>query len=296
MNATEHPAVVEYLQRLERSMEGLPAERREEILAQIQEHIAEGMAELSPSTDADVQNILERLGDPGDIAEEARERVGGTESDHAQSETAPRHGRRWLRILVGSVGVLLVAASVGTVWFANTHYDPVRANHGGVFSTVRAQGGHTTRLDALEPNSGGRPIVAVGVPYRDGQWLEYGFTLVNDSPFTVRVDQIGELGSTDPLEFVSLSINDPAVPAFGPGPPARMVAFRPFELTPHGARYALIRFQFHGCSLKTPDEYVTFAEQLVGLRIDFGPWSVHRSALLPLPYSVKIAGNAGCAA
>jgi len=308
VNATEYPAVGEYLERLQRSMGGLPAERREEILAQIQEHIVEGLAQLSPATDADVRNILERLGDPEDIADEARDRAGYRPAsagvvdtsgrpviDLGVSGTPPRRRRRRLTALAASLAVLLAAGGV-TAWFGATHYDPVRANHGGVFSTVRVQSGPVTRLEAVEPTSGGHPIVAFGVTYHDGQWFEYGFTLVNDSPFAVSVDQIGSRESTDPLKFVSVMINAPTVPAFGPGPPEKMVAFRAFKLPPHGARYALVRFQFHGCSLRSPEEYVTFAEQLVRLRIDFGRWSVHRSVLLPLPYSVKVAGNEGCAA
>ena len=74
MNGTRHREVGEYLRRLQRSMADLPAERRDEILAEIEEHIAEGLAERA--TESDVRNVLERLGDPADIAAEARERFG----------------------------------------------------------------------------------------------------------------------------------------------------------------------------------------------------------------------------
>jgi hypothetical protein len=49
-------------------MANLPAERRQEILAEIEEHIAEDLAERPAATDADVRNALERVGDPADIA------------------------------------------------------------------------------------------------------------------------------------------------------------------------------------------------------------------------------------
>ena len=74
MNGTRHREVGEYLRRLQRSMADLPAERRDEILAEIEEHIAEDLAERA--TESDVRNVLERLGDPADIAAEARERFG----------------------------------------------------------------------------------------------------------------------------------------------------------------------------------------------------------------------------
>ena len=76
MNGTRHREVGEYLRRLQRSMADLPAERRDEILAEIEEHIAEDLAERPEATEADVRNVLERVGDPADIAAEARERFG----------------------------------------------------------------------------------------------------------------------------------------------------------------------------------------------------------------------------
>lgn len=57
-------------------MADLPAQRRDEILAEIEEHIASGLAEFPAPTEADVRNVLERVGDPADIATEARERFG----------------------------------------------------------------------------------------------------------------------------------------------------------------------------------------------------------------------------
>jgi hypothetical protein len=57
-------------------MHDLPPERRDEIVAEIEEHITELLAEHPAATDADVRNILERVGDPETIAAEARERFG----------------------------------------------------------------------------------------------------------------------------------------------------------------------------------------------------------------------------
>jgi uncharacterized membrane protein len=76
MNSTRNRVVGEYLRELQRSMGDLPTGRRDEILSEIEEHIAEGLAELDSPSDADVRNLLERVGDPQDIAAEARDRVG----------------------------------------------------------------------------------------------------------------------------------------------------------------------------------------------------------------------------
>jgi hypothetical protein len=197
-------------------------------------------------------------------------------------------------IFSASMVALLVAGGGIIAWFGATHYEPLRANHGGVFSMVRVQSGRPTRTESLEPSSY-RSLVTFGVAYRNGEWMEYGFTLVSDSAFPVTVEGIGSRESGPPLKLVTISINAPATdPWWGPGPPIEMVAFRPFTLRPHRPRYVQLRLRFYGCSLRQPDEYVTFARELVHFRIDFRLWSGRRSALLPLPYSVNVAGNARC--
>lgn len=66
----------EYIRRLEAALRDLPANRRRELLEDIKAHIAEGRAELSTETEADIRSLLERVGQPADIAAEARERLG----------------------------------------------------------------------------------------------------------------------------------------------------------------------------------------------------------------------------
>lgn len=109
MNSTRNRAVSEYLRELQRSMRDLPAPRREEILAEIKEHITTGLSESPGETDADVRNVLERLGDPYEIAAEARDRLG------------LRHARRrtpWK--LIGGVLVLIVVAAIVGAFLTNS--------------------------------------------------------------------------------------------------------------------------------------------------------------------------------
>jgi HAAS domain-containing protein len=74
---TSLPAVEEYLAHLRRSMTDLPAGRRSEIVEEIRQHIEEMLAEAGQgASDADVRNILDRVGNPDEIAAEARERFG----------------------------------------------------------------------------------------------------------------------------------------------------------------------------------------------------------------------------
>jgi uncharacterized membrane protein len=65
-----------YLTDLEAELRDLPATRRREILDEVGEHIAAARATLDAETEAAIRTVLERLGDPADIAAEARDRFG----------------------------------------------------------------------------------------------------------------------------------------------------------------------------------------------------------------------------
>ena len=65
-----------YLTDLEAELRGLPTNRRREILEEIGEHISQARAALESETEAGIRTVLERLGDPADIAAGARERFG----------------------------------------------------------------------------------------------------------------------------------------------------------------------------------------------------------------------------
>lgn len=65
-----------YLRELDRELQDLPTARRRELLDEIREHIDSAL-EASPLRDeAEVRNVLDRLGRPVEIAEEARRRFG----------------------------------------------------------------------------------------------------------------------------------------------------------------------------------------------------------------------------
>ena len=65
-----------YLRELDRELRDLPAARRRELVEEIREHIESALKEARAGDDVEVRNVLERLGDPADIAAEARERFG----------------------------------------------------------------------------------------------------------------------------------------------------------------------------------------------------------------------------
>lgn len=60
-----------YLTQLDTALRSVDASRREEILADVHEHIEQGRTELDPDDAAGVRTLLDRVGDPAAIAAEA---------------------------------------------------------------------------------------------------------------------------------------------------------------------------------------------------------------------------------
>lgn len=60
--------VTDYLERLDAALTGVPPDRRNEIVGEIRSHIQEQRAALQDETDADVYNLLERVGEPHTLA------------------------------------------------------------------------------------------------------------------------------------------------------------------------------------------------------------------------------------
>lgn len=106
--------VEHYLHELDEELRDLPADRRRELLEEIREHIGESLAER-PNDEAGVLNVLDRVGEPAVIAEEARRRFG------IRRATA---GLREILVLVlipiGGVIVPLVGWVVGAILLATS--------------------------------------------------------------------------------------------------------------------------------------------------------------------------------
>ncbi|MFE0627238.1 hypothetical protein ACFW3D_09730 [Streptomyces sp. NPDC058864] len=73
MQSIEHPLVVAYLAAAAREAATLPPERRNELLADLTEHIEVALAERPARNEAEVRAVLDRLGDPRTIVATARE-------------------------------------------------------------------------------------------------------------------------------------------------------------------------------------------------------------------------------
>ena len=127
-NVTAHDALVDnYLRAVGQALAGLPAYRRDELLQDLREHIAAGRAELGEDeTEAEVRSLLDQLGDPAEVAAEARidtpfgAPVGGPYAGPPPLQLQPskRVGAAvWVLIALGlcamlCVGVLLVGLFV----------------------------------------------------------------------------------------------------------------------------------------------------------------------------------------
>jgi uncharacterized membrane protein len=112
MSTTPDKLVDRYLKHLEVELDDVPRDRRREIVDEIAGHIAEARAGLDHETEADVRNILEGLGDPAEIAEDARERF-----DVRPVAAAPPSKPGWIEI--GALVMLLIGGLVIPIfgWF-----------------------------------------------------------------------------------------------------------------------------------------------------------------------------------
>lgn len=107
MTRTENDDIVdEYLQRLDTALGPLPAPRRQQLVTEITEHLDEARSEIPIETEAAVRELLDRVGQPEEIAAEAL----------ADQPGRDRSSRRGLVLgLVGLAVLLAVGLTLGLV-------------------------------------------------------------------------------------------------------------------------------------------------------------------------------------
>src|SRR5215211_8287792 len=116
MSSTADKLINDYLKRLNRELAGFPRVRRRELVEEISEHIAEARAELESENEAAIRTLLDRLGDPEDIAAEARERFGARPKGSGWDVVA------LIMLLVGGVILPVIGWIIGVVllWVSET--------------------------------------------------------------------------------------------------------------------------------------------------------------------------------
>jgi len=101
MTTSTDRIVEDYLSRLRAALGGLPRARRRELVQEISDHIAEGRASLPREDEGAVRGLIDRLGDPDDIAAEA-------------SVALPRKRKEWAALaLLSLTGLVLPATLLG---------------------------------------------------------------------------------------------------------------------------------------------------------------------------------------
>jgi HAAS len=100
MTQTTLKLIQDYLDDLDSELADLPRAARREVVAEISAHIDELRTELSNDDEAHVRELLDRVGDPADLAAEARERFG-----------IQPHKRTWVEVtalVLLSIGGLVI--------------------------------------------------------------------------------------------------------------------------------------------------------------------------------------------
>ncbi len=116
MTATHATQIVEgYLARLEAELAMAPADRRRELLADVRGHITEARAGLEQETDADLLNILDRLGEPAELAREAME---APSAQLVPSHPYPAMAWGWIEVAAILLMILAWPAGIILVWLS----------------------------------------------------------------------------------------------------------------------------------------------------------------------------------
>ena len=110
MKSTADELVDDYLERLDRELEGFPRSRRRELVEEIAGHIAEARADLESENEAAIRTLLDRLGDPAEIATEA-----GGEPQPAYRRARGRDVAALILLPIGGVVVPVLGWIVGVV-------------------------------------------------------------------------------------------------------------------------------------------------------------------------------------
>jgi uncharacterized membrane protein len=159
-NVTSHDALVDnYLRAVSQAMAGVPAYRRDELLQDLREHIAAGRAEFGDDeTEAQVRSLLDQLGDPAEVADEARIDAPFEPLDRPFDRTAPRPAAPPLQLQpskrVGAAVWVLIALGLCAMLC-------VGALLVGLFAFAR---GTATDGNATPPDSKATPAVSVEAP------------------------------------------------------------------------------------------------------------------------------------
>jgi uncharacterized membrane protein len=115
--------VAEYLHEVDLRLTGLPVLQRRELLADLAAHIATERTERDIKSEGELIEVLERLGNPEEVANAAYEEAGTR-----PPRPAAKQQRNWIPAAIGAGVVLLVLVVCGFFAFFATsgHSEPVQ--------------------------------------------------------------------------------------------------------------------------------------------------------------------------
>jgi hypothetical protein len=101
-----HPLAVDYLKRLRDAARSLPRGRRDDLMADIQDHLAE--AAPAGASEADVRTALDRLGDPNQI-------VAAEQDGEPRRRRGPVEWGAIILLLIGGIVIPVIGWFVGAL-------------------------------------------------------------------------------------------------------------------------------------------------------------------------------------
>jgi hypothetical protein len=149
--------VAGYLARLAAALAPVPVARRLELLDELREHIAEARKALAIETEADLLNILDRLGDPADVAAAEIGRVEPPSAPARRTSRGLEIAAIVLLLLFWPVGVVLLWMS--DVWTTRDKWIGTLVPPGGylgivVLGPLLAAGTFTTACETVTDDVG----------------------------------------------------------------------------------------------------------------------------------------------
>lgn len=173
---------------------------------------------------------------------------------------------RWKARAWGLVAYLAVLAAVGTIVLFAVRYQPLSAAN---FASAPV-----ARSDAN--------LVTVG--YANGGTFSFGFLIVNDGPFPVKIQRIQVSGQSQLLIPVKVeTAGKRYAGSLGETDPS-LDAFLPFTLSGDDRRWIVVRTRFGNCDRFAAGAFQTYTR----FRVTYSVVGLTKHAWVPLPKDIGV--------
>lgn len=156
--ADTQPLLRAYLRDLDAALAGLPRGRRKQLVGEIRQHVNQALAEQPSQSPAELRSLLDRVGQPEEIAAAALEEQPGR----------PQPVRTLEKVMIAGVSILLVAG-LGTglalaVWSPWSARSPAAATPGSSHPGVAPARSPARSAAAARPSAAQSTAPAAGQP------------------------------------------------------------------------------------------------------------------------------------